>query len=85
VEAGKCVRWDTGTPDPDPGFIAVAKPQIWKNLGDRTLDPMGGITSKRLHLKKGPVAVAINEIAAFKTIIPAVMAQDIDWDDIIES
>lgn len=82
AERGHAVAWEPGTPFPDAEtqFIVAATPENWRKLGEGTLDPMAAIPSKRMHFRRGPVAVAIKEIQAFKKIIPAIMAFPIDWD-----
>ncbi len=73
AQTGLIVSWEPGKviPDEDCDFILAAKRENWRKIGEGTLDPVGAVASKRVHLRKGPMAVVIKEADAFKRLLVA--------------
>lgn len=47
--------------DEECGFILYATKDIWRKVAAGELDPVAAVASKRIHLRKGPMAVVIKE------------------------
>jgi hypothetical protein len=71
VPPGVPESWQPGQPFPPEQvqFSLWASRDTWKKLGEAKLDPVGAMAAKRLHLRKGPMAVVIKEAEAFKRLV----------------
>lgn len=71
ADHGKIVSWEPGKSysDEECDFLLWGVRENWKKIGEGKLDPVGAVASKRLHLRKGPMAVVIKEADAFKRIL----------------
>lgn len=73
AEKGIIQDWEPGKryPDEECDFILWAKRENWQKIANGTLDPVGAVASKRVHLRKGPMAIVIKEANAFKLLLIA--------------
>jgi hypothetical protein len=71
VPPGVPASWDPGQPygPDDVQFSLWASRDTWRKIGEGKLDSVGAMAAKRLHLRKGPMAVVIKEADAFKRLV----------------
>jgi putative sterol carrier protein len=71
AQKGKILSWEPGKEisDEDLTFILWAKKDVWKQIGESKLDPVGAVASKRVHMRKGPMPVVVKEADAFKKLL----------------
>ncbi|MGH8998986.1 MAG: hypothetical protein ACRDY7_06290 [Acidimicrobiia bacterium] len=73
VPPGIVEVWQPGQPHGTDGaqFQLWASRDTWRKIGDGKLDPVAAVAAKRLHLRKGPMAVVIKESQAFSRLLAA--------------
>ena len=73
IPPGVVESWQPGQPHGADAaqFQLWASRDIWRKIGDGRLDPVAAMAAKRVHLRKGPMAVVIKEADAFKRLLAA--------------
>lgn len=71
AEKGHLLEWTAGKKftDDEATFLVWAKIENWQKVAEGTLDPVGAVAAKRVHLRKGPMTVVVNEADAFTRLL----------------
>jgi hypothetical protein len=71
IPPGVVDTWQPGQPygADRAQFQLWASRDVWRKIADGKLDPVAAMAAKRLHLRKGPMAVVIKEADAFKRLL----------------
>jgi putative sterol carrier protein len=81
AEKGRLVEWDAGKKysDEDSTFLIWAKKENWKKVAEGSLDPVGAVAAKRIHVRKGPMTVIVNEADAFTRLLKGYGSIPTQW------
>jgi putative sterol carrier protein len=73
ADQGRFAWWKPGrSRDGDEvDFILYGAKEHWQKVAQGKLDPIAAMTAKRLHLRKGPLEVAIKEVDFLKRLLLA--------------
>jgi putative sterol carrier protein len=71
AEKGHILWWKVGKhlTDDECAFLVTAKLDHWNKVAHGQIEPVAAVAAKRIHLRKGPMQVVINESEGFTKLI----------------